>query len=112
MNIKKKYNLEFIKTKHPEFRDFYTCRNNTPTCPGSYILSFLLTGLSQCESECFLEEIEASLNSRYYEEDYVLDWDSSTQIRILPPNVKINEFVISLSDMKQLLEEWIRFIKQ
>ncbi|MFP3832867.1 hypothetical protein [Chryseobacterium sp. SIMBA_028] len=111
MDIKKKYNLEFIRTKHPTFSNSFSCRNNIPEFPGSYVLSSLLTGLSDLESKAFVEEIEAAQDGRYYEEDYLLDWDSFTPIKIRPPNAEINGFVINLSELKQLLEEWNRFVK-
>ncbi|MGE8528089.1 MULTISPECIES: hypothetical protein [Chryseobacterium] len=110
MTQKQKYSLEFVKIKHPEFSDSYIS-NSSSNIPGSGILSDLLTILSNREPQYLLDEINLALNGGNYEEYYTPDGGISGSIKISPPNVSINGFIIKLSDLKQLLQEWIVFIK-
>jgi hypothetical protein len=51
------------------------------------------------------------MNNGQYEEYYSPDGAIYITIKIIPPNIEIDGFKIKLSEMKQLLHEWIYFVK-
>ncbi len=109
MMQKDKYLLEFIKIKSSKYSDTYICKGNS--IPGSYILGNLLTTLSDREPHYLLEEIHLAMNNGQYEDYYSPDGAIHITIKIIPPNIEIDDFKMKLSEMKQLLHEWIYFVK-
>ncbi len=67
------------------------------------------------KSECIglIEDMDASQNGEYYEEYFALDFSyasDSDQIRLIPPNIQLDNLTITMSDMKQILQEWLEFL--
>jgi len=112
MMIKKKYGLQFEKITDKEF-DYisYSC-SPTPSIPGSGFLALLLDMVSDEEPEFLLEEIDAALNEKEFEEYYFPNnAQGNNGVHISPPNAIIKEaFALPLTELKILLEEWIDFI--
>ncbi|MDQ1160622.1 hypothetical protein QE422_000990 [Chryseobacterium sp. SORGH_AS 447] len=98
MMQKDKYLLEFIKIKSSKCGDTYICKGNS--IPGSYILGHFLTILSDREPHYLLEEIQLAMNNRQYEEYYSPDGAIHITIKIIPPNIEIDDFKMKLSEMK------------
>lgn len=77
----------------------------------SFYLARLLDESHRIESVALLEEINNALNRKEYEAYFPLNV-SSVNVEIAPPNIILeNELAFPLSEMKLLLEEWIRFCK-
>lgn len=112
MTKREYYNLEFQKINAPGFSSRYFCGVKESTIANNYI-STLLSDLGRKESPYVLAEIENALNSKYYEQYYTLDGSMGNNgLQILPPNALIhNEFEICLLELKEILEEWIEYIK-
>lgn len=67
--------------------------------------------MDQNETTFLLCEINNALNGFCYDTDYLSDGTGVEKIRIVPPNIIIGpNCVISLFDMKALLNEWLFFI--
>ncbi len=108
MVIKEKYSLSFQKINW-DSRIRYSCFSANNSINGSPQLANLLDVLSDREPDGLLEEVNLALIGG----DYEPDMSSVDTIRITPPNAIINDsYTISLIELKQLLEEWIEFVKQ
>lgn len=116
MVIKEKYSLRFSKIRNNDNSIFYSCVGNT-NIEGSIILSHLLQTAASDEAETLLEEIEYAIVGKNDEEDYLFDQNSSTWIEFSANNAIVYDgggifkHQISLINLKQLLEEWIEFVK-
>ncbi|SFN59001.1 hypothetical protein SAMN05444143_1304 [Flavobacterium succinicans] len=67
------------------------------------------------ECEGLLTDIIEAQKGSYFEEYFVLDKGEASdedELKISPPNIIINLYTkIPLEDMKNLLMEWINFVK-
>jgi hypothetical protein len=112
MTKREQYGLNFSRLKMLGFSDSFIC-GGTTTINGSTQLANLLEVLSDRESENFLEEVVLALNGGNYEEIYRPDSSSVDKIQITPSNAIINDdLIISLIELKQLLEEWVAYINK
>ena len=92
---------------------FYDCYGNSQNNQ-SLLIATTLDGYNKIEVETLLEEIELAETGGEYEEFYQPDsLGGSFRILIYPPNVHIanGEFTISLQSLKELLKEWLEFLK-
>jgi hypothetical protein len=115
MTKQEQYNLSFQKINTPEFNNYYDC-NGDSSVEGSIGLALLLQSISKNEAGGLLEEVDLAISETGYEEDYVLDFDSSIWIDFIPPNAILHysggivSYTVPLNDLKELLEEWITFV--
>ena len=112
MTIKDKYKLSFAKTNE-NGKIFFICNNL-----GNIDCQRIANKINQMhiiECEGLLNEIIETQKGNYFEEYFALDNDEASdedQLRISPPNIIINLATkIPLEDMKNLLMEWIDFVK-
>lgn len=116
MTKREQYGLRFYKITSPGDQDFLACNFNH-SIDGSVGLGLLLESLSDTEPTNLLEEVISAINNAQYEEDYILDFNSSIWIEFLPPNARIHymgglhHYDIPLINFRLLLEEWIDFIQ-
>ncbi len=116
MEVKDQYELFFSKIRDNDSGNiFYSCEGNN-LVEGSICLSLLLTSIANIEAETLLQEINTAIGNVDFEEDYLLDFDSSIWLDFNPPEVRINytgglsSYTMTLISLQQLLEEWIDFI--
>ena len=71
----------------------------------------LLNSLNIRETESLINEILNAQSGLYFQESYLTDSIDDESIEINPPNIVINEIcIVSLQDMKEILEEWKLFL--
>lgn len=110
MTKKEQYSLKFVKIKDSVNSDTYLCQGDF-SVQGSLKLAHLLSILSNREPQYLLEEVNLALSNGDFEEYYLPDASVTDVIRIVPPNIIVNGFTITLLNLKQLLQEWIAFIE-
>ncbi|MFT5823142.1 MAG: hypothetical protein ACI8ZM_004402 [Crocinitomix sp.] len=112
MSIKAAYKLNFGKIVSQGHSDFYVC-NWSNEIEGSLELGELLQTLADEESQFFLEELNIVIVGEEHEAYYSLDQAIHVWVDFSPPNAVISDtFTISLIDLKELIEDWIAFVKQ
>lgn len=110
MTKREEFGLVFLKKQDPNDESvWFTCDWKNI----NYNALQILTHLSVREAEGLKSEINLALNNKTYEEG---NWTSdgidsfSDTLELNYPNVHIRDIlIISMKDMKQLLEEWIEF---
>ncbi|RYJ44946.1 hypothetical protein [Flavobacterium beibuense] len=111
MTKREQYQLEFLKVLNNNRVD-YECYH-TGQNPDFNRLAFKLYIMDKLECEGLIDEINNAENGEYYEHFFSLDNAAASDedgIEIVPPNIIIdNQLIISFSDMKQLLDEWLDF---
>lgn len=111
MTKREQYGLSFYKKKN----SFDGAIENICKREGSineYNHLQILTQFSQIETTDLIEEIENALNGKYYEEYFTSDPIEFVSIKLAYPNVIFgeNDLIISMQDLKDLLQEWLAFI--
>ena len=114
MSVKKQHDLHFGKLKVKGFSDHYSCRCGTSTLLEGHRLAEILTALDIDETLGLVEEMDNAMTGEgYYEENFTFDAHSSDWVDIIPPNVIISDmYTMRLLDLKELLEEWIKFMQK
>ena len=112
MTIKDKYQLSFDK-KNENGKVMFVC-NNLGNVDSQRIAN-KINQMHLIECEGLVTEIIKAQKGNYFEEYFALDKDEASdedELKISPPNVIINLYTkISLEDMKNLLMEWVNFVK-
>jgi hypothetical protein len=113
MTRREQYNLIFRRIIDDGYTEFlcYQLDNDLPYAR----LAEKLRLMHKVECLGLIETIEDAENNQYYEEYFSLDRDAASdtdEIRILPPNVIIDQdIIIPFQDMKELLQEWVTFME-
>ncbi|ARS34594.1 hypothetical protein [Pontibacter actiniarum] len=107
MTKREQYKLTFNKIKNRVY-----CGQSEITTE-SYFLCSLLNQLSDREPEYLLDEIKLAVAGQDFDAFYSVDGALfSDGVHIQPPNAIINEkYEVKLVDLKQLLDEWIAFVR-
>ena len=112
MKIKDKYHLEFFKSRKPIDNSIYNgciCKSTTTAHHGLDILRNLY------KEDCIAlkEDLIATLNGTFTgdNEEWVgLGNEGGEQILISSPNITLREMItIPITEMLQLLDEWMEF---
>ena len=107
MGKREEFGLVFYKSKderHDRMRHWCMPENEKYAD-----LSFIDAGSDIDACVALRAEIVKALNSQPYLWTIATDQWEDMFISIEPPNIKVNDLTISLSDMKALLDEWITF---
>jgi len=108
MTKQEQYKLKFEKINTPIKRVMCTCRQMQVTNDSIYLCR-LLDDISDKSPQYLLNEINNALINGSYEEYFEPD-GSLESVRINPPNAIVNEnYKITLTDLRELLIEWITF---
>lgn len=102
------FGLNFYRIKTTLGRYKNICKREVV---GEFSSLQIIAQLERIEIEALLSEIEQAIVGGYYEDYFNSDGTSADEIRIIPPNIIINQVcTVSLVDMKALLNEWLNFI--
>lgn len=88
----------------------YTCKKEGVVNANNHLQ--LIQNLCKTETEGFLYELNKALGGERYEEYFLSDSVEHESIELKYPNVILgeNDLIISMQDMKELLQEWLDFI--
>lgn len=111
MTKREQYGLSFSKIQRSsDGSTVNICKKNGTV--NQYSTLQVIQQLNKVEAMALIEEINNALNGVYYEEYFVSDGTESDSIQLSTPNVILgeNDFIIPMSDLKLLLQEWLAFI--
>lgn len=110
MSIREQYGLEFQKRSIEGYGVLPFVYQKVEGGPNSTLL--FIGKLSQFEIESLIYDIEQCLiNEQNFDEFFLSDSIEDTTIAYDYPNVKINDLlIISMQNLKQLLNEWNNYI--
>ena len=111
MTKRAQYDLSFYNSTSPRNgRITNICKKNGEV--NRYSVLQILQNLDKPSTIAFIDEINNALNGKYYEEFFTSDGIEHEGIQLLFPNVIFgeNDLTIAMTDLKELLEEWLDFI--
>jgi hypothetical protein len=111
MTKREEYGLSFYKSSDPiDGSVIHIC--NRSGIVNAYNTLQIIQQLNQTETQGLIDEINYALNGQYYEQYFVTDGTEHESIELSFPNVTFgeNDLVISMQDLKVLLQEWLLFI--
>ncbi|NOQ72106.1 MAG: hypothetical protein GQ574_08900 [Crocinitomix sp.] len=112
MTTKENYHLTFSKVRSRNIGFVYTCTPNDPRIEGSATLSNLLEHLADDEAKFLLEEVNLVISGAVFQDNYSLNNGAHVWVDFEPPNALISDIhLIPLTDLKELLEEWIAYVE-
>ncbi|UTW64192.1 response regulator transcription factor [bacterium SCSIO 12741] len=114
MTLRERYGLQFVKSYSEEYDlTSYRCVSNG-TLPAPHVnfnLCFI-DHLSLVEVEDFIQLLDDALSDRPYDDQFITDGTEADKVFLQSPDVIINDTLsLPITDMKELLVEWLAFIK-
>lgn len=110
MTKQEEYQLTFKRLKDSDGDFYFSCEHFGNTNQYQFY-AHIIDMMDANECEGVIENIIAAQNSEYYEEfvgpDSLSDDDT---IELSPPNVIVGGWSVSMTDWKQLMQEWIDFL--
>jgi len=111
MTKQKQYGLKFLRFPSPLNKNS-TYNSCVIEKSSAYDELQILRYFTESEATRLIIEIQKAQNGDSFEESIDTQWSAVEEIIIQPPNVNINDvLIIPMQDMKELLLEWIEFIK-
>lgn len=110
MSKKEQYEIIFTKTFNKDWG--YRHHAIPQTIGDNAVLSFI-GDLDKAETESFIEDMQRCITtqSNYLDEGFIPYNAEFMEIKYQYPNVNIDDILlIPMTDMKELLEEWLGFI--
>lgn len=109
MTKKEQYGLSFLNWERKDKTIVKICRREIVD---EYSELQIINRFNITLSKSLINQIDKVLNKEYFEEIYSSDAIDDESIEIHPPFIIINDILqIRIEDMKELLNEWIVFLK-
>jgi len=112
MTKQKQYGLKFLKFPSPLNKNstYHSCVAETS---GTYDELQILRYFTESEATRLIAEIQKAQNGESFEESIDTQWSAVEEIIIHPPVININDVLtIPMQDMKELLLEWVEFVRK
>ena len=112
MTKQEEYHLNFTKIRTSNKTILHYCVSADGETQSQFF-STILGDLDDIDTEELITSIEAVQNGQPFEEYHNTDAiDDGFIIKIVPPNLELGtQYVIALDDWKELMQEWLDFIK-
>ncbi|WP_147278062.1 hypothetical protein [Flavobacterium sp. AG291] len=109
MTKKEQYGLSFLNWENEDKTIVKICRREIVD---EYSELQVLNRFNITLSKSLIDQIDRVLNNEYFEKIFSSDAIDDNSIEIHPPFIIINDLLqIRIEDMKELLNEWIVFLK-
>ena len=117
MTKREEYQLKFQKIESDDWSTYYDCVGAETDGRSLFIATILRGHNDSGATETFIEEIDLAESGQFQDMDEFWQPDSLTdsfRCFIVPPNIvlgKNHRYTLPLQDFRELLQEWLDFLK-